>query len=88
MANETVLDLEAPVEETPAGTKPWYESQSMWASIATGLVGFLTILGVPQAITGFLQVNLPIAIGAIMTLVGVWGSWAAATRKTTLTTGR
>lgn len=79
------LPLETPAE-TPA--KPWYESHSMWASIATGLVGFLTILGVPQTVTSFLQVNLPVAIGAVMSLVGVYGAWAAATRKTTLTTGR
>lgn len=84
---DTVTDLEAPAEpEVPA--KPWYESHSMWASITTGLVGFLTILGAPQAITSFLQINLPVAIGAIMSLVGVYGAWAAATRKTTLTTGR
>lgn len=79
------LSLETPAD-VPA--KPWYESHSMWASITTGLVGFLTILGLPQTITGFLQVNLPVAIGAIMSLVGVYGAWAAATRKTTLTTGR
>jgi hypothetical protein len=88
MADAT-LDLDAPLEDPATPTeKPWYMSHSMWAAIFSGLLGFLTLLKVPQEITTFIGANYESAIGAILTLVGVYGAWAAATRKTTLTTGR
>jgi len=88
MANpaDDTLDLETPV---PAeGSKPWYESHAMWTSLITGVVGFLTILGVPETITSFIGTQFPVVIGAVMSLLSVYGVWANATRKTTLTTGR
>jgi hypothetical protein len=89
MADE--LTLEDPIDSPgaePVAEKPWYMSHSMWAAIFSGLLGFLTLLKVPQEITTFIGANYESAIGAVLTLVGVYGAWAAATRKTTLTTGR
>lgn len=86
---EEPLDLETPLEDPAEATeKPWYMSHSMWSSIIAGLLGFLTLLKLPQEITTFIGANYEQVIGAVLSLVGVYGAWAAATRKTTLTTGR
>jgi hypothetical protein len=60
----------------------------MWAAIMPALLGFLTILKVPQPLVDAIGATWEQLLGALIVLTGVWGVWAAATRKTTLTSGR
>lgn len=84
MADQT-LDLDTPLEDPEVPTdKPWYESNSMWASIASFLVGLLTILGVSPELVAFIGAEFPKVIGVIMTLIGVYNAWATLRRKTTV----
>lgn len=82
---EEPLDLETPLGDPAEPTdKPWYESNSMWASIVSFLVGVLTILGVSPELVAFIGAEFPKVIGLVMTALGIYNAWATLRRKTTV----
>lgn len=79
-----MTDTTAPA--TPIPTKPATQSVSVWAGIASFVLGLLVQFGlVSQDMAAMLGANLNDIIGAIMTLVGVFGIFGALRRKTALT---
>lgn len=81
MADEVVTQPEAPA----LPEKPWYESNSMWASIAAFITGLGTLLGFTPEVASFVQVEFPKLVGAFLTLLGVYNAWAALRRNSTIT---
>lgn len=79
----TPVRVVAPVT-APVPEKNVLSSNAMWASIATIVLGVLAQVDGLQAIALFLKSNVEQIVGVIATVVGIYGAWATARRKTTL----
>lgn len=68
-----------------SGSKNIFTSNAMWASIATFVVGQVANIGGLEWLASVTQANIENVIGTIMTIIGLFGAWATARRKTKLT---
>lgn len=84
MADEVVTQ-----PETPAlPEKPFYQSQSFWATVLTGIAGILMLSGKFDAVAQFIQVNQTELAGWIASGLGLWGVYGTLTRGSVLTKGK
>jgi len=84
MANEPVTQPEVPA----LPEKPFYQAQSFWATVLTGIAGILMLSGKFDAVAKFIQVNQTELAGWISSGLGLWGVYATLTRTTVLTKGK
>lgn len=69
---------------TEMPTKPAIQSNSMWASVLTIVIGFATSLGLSQELAEFFRAQVNDIVGIALTLVGMYGAYATARRKTAI----
>ena len=66
------------------GTKPWWMSQTVWASVLTMLTGLLVTFGMmTQEMAMAVLGEVPgYAVGIVTAVMGLWGLWGRITATT------